>query len=376
MNVLAFKRAAATPKVLQVLPSPSPQNSPTALFSGAVANSAEPGATLALANSKAEPEKSNNSGLRLLRSSGSAQPHRDHESDSAALDQLIQGFVENLSWCPGHLIRVRVSGRPGTSARALAEFIGAFSAGSFATIESSPDGQWEHLHGLLLVESLAEAQDLLDATVRRFGLSANAQHIGPFRGLRAFQKMGDEAALRSNLHAVFMYDLALLKHAGKRSREIPVAVVATGALAALAPLAAFALEPGAVKVAPVRLCGALLPSGKPCPKCLSGRQQSCSATCRSRKSRATTVATLSDIPESVAVGSSLEVGTAVAPVPIPGVSPAQVVAVSTSRLAPQSTFPSPPRAASGASLGASAWCGLLVGLAVPRRAWEPFEGRE
>jgi hypothetical protein len=147
---------------------------------------------------------------------------------------------------------------------------------------------------LVLVGNRAEAEDLVNAAADHFGFSRHAQHTDAFKGFRGFQKTGDSTSLRRNLCNLLSYDLCLLKHSGKRAKEIPIAVVAGGALATLADLVEFALEPEAVKPASFRLCGAPRPdSGKPCSKRLSGRQHSCSPTCRSRKSRAATALAMS-----------------------------------------------------------------------------------
>jgi hypothetical protein len=201
-------------------------------------------------------------------------------------------------------MRATVSGPPGAPVRPLLEFIGAFADGVFAVIESSPDGTWEHAHCLLLVESQAEATELVHAAADRFGFARSAQKVGPgVGGWRGFEKTGDSDSLASNLHGLWSYDLCLLKHASKRQKEIPVSVVVSGPFGALALLAGFALDPGAITQEPVRLCGAPLPGGGTCGKHLSGRQRSgCSATCRSRRSRAATAATHSDMSESVAQG--------------------------------------------------------------------------
>jgi hypothetical protein len=312
VNVLAFRRnLAATEKVLQALPLPSVENSSPGLFSGSPTNQPDLPATVPLANSKATPSpKANQEKIKPSQAmSGSVAKlaaHRGHAADSQALDILINEAVNSLTGRSGQLVRIRVAGLPGVPARPLAEFIGAFADGLLAVVESSPDGLWEHSHGLVLVGSRAEAQDLIHAAADHFGLSRSAQHTDAFKGFRGFQKTGDSTSLRRNLYNLLAYDLCVLKHSTKRSREIPLAVVATGALATLAPLAEFALDPDAVKVAPVRLCGAPCPSGKPCSKRLLGRQHSCSPTCRSRRSRAATEATPLAMSGSVAGLTPLE----------------------------------------------------------------------
>jgi hypothetical protein len=212
-------------------------------------------------------------------------------------------------------MRATVSGPPGAPVHPLLEFIAAFADGLFAVIESSPDGSWEHAHCLLLVGSQAEAAELVNAAADHFGFSRSAQKAGPgVGGWRGFVKTGDSTSLASNLHGLWSYDLCVLKHCSKRQKEIPTGAVVSGPFAALAPLAAFALDPGAVHHQPVRLCGAPLPGGGTCCKHLTGRQRTgCSGTCRSRKSRAATEATQLEMSESVAVGSRIEIDSGTGP---------------------------------------------------------------
>lgn len=273
----------ATDKRCIASPNAAALATQSSTFSAGAEQALDPSATLSLANSN-----------RIAIPHPSVPPQL---SESQQLDAVIDTALAQLANQPGKLIRARVSGEHGFAVAKLVDYIGAF-ADVFATAESTLDGAWEHAHLVVLVPDRNAATSLVHAAAEHCGQSRHAQRImKAVAGWTDFER-GDPDLLGANLRDMWTYDLCIGAHAIKREKELPIAVIATGCLAPLKPLAAFALaevHPGLIRRCEAPGCG------KPLTSRRTGCR-ACNGSCRSAiaRAKAASLVTKADISPSVA----------------------------------------------------------------------------
>jgi hypothetical protein len=128
------------------------------------------------------------------------------------------------------LVRVTLAVPPGAPVRPLVDSLSPETSGGWCIVEQSQSTGAEHVHGLVMAESLDDARRLLDALAACEGLHPSAVCAEPVRGQRAAAR-GQVSALRRSIWHIAQYDLALGAHVGKRARELPIAVVTWGSFA-------------------------------------------------------------------------------------------------------------------------------------------------